>query len=57
MCAVVRPALRKLYLVERLPVGMLANGKYSAWFRTPNGGGTAIVMLSDGTITGDDSFF
>ena len=36
---------------------MLANGKYSAWFRTPNGGGTAIVTMSDGTITGGDSFF
>ena len=36
---------------------MLANGKYSAWFRTPNGDGTAIVTLSDGTITGGDSFF
>ena len=36
---------------------MLANGKYSAWFRTPNGDGTAIVTLSDGTISGGDSFF
>jgi hypothetical protein len=36
---------------------MLANGKCSAWFRTPNGDGTAIVTLSDGTITGGDSFF
>jgi hypothetical protein len=36
---------------------MLANGKYFAWFRTPNGDGTAIVTLSDGTITGGDSFF
>jgi hypothetical protein len=36
---------------------MLANGKYSAWFRTPNGDGTAIVTLLDGTITGGDSFF
>jgi hypothetical protein len=36
---------------------MLENGKYSAWFRTPNGDGTAIVTLSDGTITGGDSFF
>jgi hypothetical protein len=36
---------------------MLANGNYSAWFRTPNGDGTAIVTLSDGTITGGDSFF
>jgi hypothetical protein len=36
---------------------MLANGKYSAWFRTPNGDGTAIVTLLDGAITGGDSFF
>jgi hypothetical protein len=36
---------------------MLANGKYSAWFRTPNGDGTAIVTLSDRTIAGGDSFF
>ena len=36
---------------------MLANGNYSAWFRPPNGDGTAIVTLSDGTITGGDSFF
>ena len=36
---------------------MLENGKYSAWFRTPNGDGTAIVTLLDGTITGGDSFF
>ena len=33
---------------------MLENGKYSAWFRTPNGDGTAIVTLSDGTITGGE---
>jgi hypothetical protein len=36
---------------------MLENGNYSAWFRTPNGDGTAIVTLSDGTIIGGDSFF
>jgi hypothetical protein len=36
---------------------MLQNGNYSAWFRTPNGDGTAIVTLLDGTITGGDSFF
>jgi hypothetical protein len=36
---------------------MLANGKYSAWFKTPKGEGTGIVTLSDGTITGSDSFF
>jgi hypothetical protein len=38
-------------------LSMLANGKYSAWFRTPNGDGTGVVTLSDGTITGGDSFF
>jgi hypothetical protein len=53
-----RPAGAQETLPRRtLTCWMLANGKYSAWFRTPNGGGTAIVMLSDGTITGDDSFF
>jgi hypothetical protein len=36
---------------------MLANGKYSVWFKTPNGDGTGIVTLSGGTITGGDSFF
>jgi hypothetical protein len=36
---------------------MLADGVYSAWFRTPNGEGTGIVTLSGGTITGGDSFF
>jgi hypothetical protein len=38
-------------------LSMLANGKYSAWFKTPNGEGTGMVTLSDGTITGGDSFF
>jgi hypothetical protein len=36
---------------------MLENGNYSAWFRTPNGDGTGVVTLSDGTIAGGDSFF
>jgi hypothetical protein len=36
---------------------MLTNGKYSAWFKTPNGEGTGIVTLADGTITRGDSFF
>jgi hypothetical protein len=35
---------------------MLADGVYSAWFRTSNGEGTGIVMLSGGTIAGGDSF-
>ena len=53
-----RPAARQETLTRRTcSHEMLANGKYSAWFRTPNGDGTAIVMLSDGTITGGDNFF
>jgi hypothetical protein len=36
---------------------MLENGNYSAWFRTPNGDGTGIVILFNGTIIGGDSFF
>ena len=36
---------------------MLEDGKYSAWFRTPNGDGTGIITLSGGAITGGDSFF
>jgi hypothetical protein len=34
---------------------MLENGKYSAWFRTPLGEGTGIVVLNDGEITGGDT--
>ena len=34
---------------------MLTNGKYSAWFRTPLGEGTGIVVLQDGTVTGGDT--
>ena len=49
--------VRKLLSGRPRTIRMLANGKYSAWFRTPNGDGTAIVTLSDGTITGGDSFF
>jgi hypothetical protein len=53
-----RPAGAQETLPRRtLTCWMLANGKYSAWFRTPNGDGTAIVTLSDGMITGGDSFF
>jgi len=36
---------------------MLANGKYSAWLKTPKGEGRGIATLSDGTIIGGDSFF
>jgi T3SS negative regulator,GrlR len=34
---------------------MLENGKYSAWFRTPAGEGTGVIMLQDGIITGGDT--
>jgi hypothetical protein len=34
---------------------MLGNGKYSAWFRTPLGEGTGVVVLKDGKITGGDT--
>jgi hypothetical protein len=48
---------QETFTPRTLTCWMLANGKYSAWFRTPNGDGIAIVTLSDGTITGGDSFF
>jgi hypothetical protein len=34
---------------------MLENGKYAAWFKTPNGQGTGIVFLTNGEIAGQDS--
>jgi hypothetical protein len=34
---------------------MLRNGGYSAWFRTPKGEGTGIVVLNDGRLTGGDT--
>jgi hypothetical protein len=34
---------------------MLQNGKYSAWFRTPLGEGTGIVVLQDGNVSGGDT--
>ena len=34
---------------------MLANGSYSAWFRTPLGEGTGIVVLRDGSVSGGDT--
>jgi hypothetical protein len=34
---------------------MLVNGKYSAWFRTPLGEGTGIVVLQGGTVSGADT--
>ena len=33
---------------------MLENGRCSAWFRTPPGEGTGVVLLKDGAITGGD---
>lgn len=36
---------------------MLRDGKYAAWFRTPRGQGTGVVDLTDGRISGSDSFF
>ena len=34
---------------------MLSNGKYSAWYRTPLGEGTGIVVLQDGNVSGGDT--
>jgi hypothetical protein len=34
---------------------MLKNGKYSAWFKTPQGQGTATITLADGMIVGRDN--
>ena len=34
---------------------MLRNGSYSAWFKTPKAGGTGIVVLNDGKLTGGDT--
>jgi T3SS negative regulator,GrlR len=34
---------------------MLRNGSYSAWFRSPQGEGTGIVVLNDGKLTGGDT--
>ena len=34
---------------------MLRNGSYSAWFRTPQGEGTGIVVLNDGKMIGGDT--
>ena len=34
---------------------MLRNGSYSAWFRTPQGEGTGIIVISDGQLTGGDT--
>jgi T3SS negative regulator,GrlR len=34
---------------------MLANGKYSAWFKTHLGEGTGTVVLQDGNVSGGDT--
>lgn len=34
---------------------MLQNGEYAAWFKTPRGQGTGILLLVNGKITGGDS--
>ena len=34
---------------------MLENGNYSAWFKTPQGEGTANITLTDGAIVGNDN--
>ena len=36
---------------------MLRDGTYAAWFRTPRGQGTGLVDLTEGRISGRDSFF
>jgi hypothetical protein len=35
---------------------MLENGRYAAWFKTPHGQGTGVVVLTNGEIAGQDSF-
>jgi hypothetical protein len=57
MRAVVATAVQAFLTIRTPFCWMLADGKYSAWFRTPNGDGTAIVTLMGGTISGGDSFF
>jgi hypothetical protein len=34
---------------------MLQDGQYAAWFKTPRGEGTGILLLANGRITGGDS--
>jgi hypothetical protein len=34
---------------------MLRNGSYSAWFRTPKGEGTGVVVHNDGKMIGGDT--
>jgi hypothetical protein len=34
---------------------MLRNGSYSAWFRTPQGKGTGVIVRADGRMAGGDT--
>jgi hypothetical protein len=34
---------------------MIQDGQYAAWFKTPRGEGTGILVLANGTISGGDS--
>jgi len=34
---------------------MLQDGQYAAWFKTPRGEGTGLLVLANGKITGGDS--
>lgn len=34
---------------------MIEDGQYAAWFKTPRGEGTGILVLANGKITGGDS--
>jgi hypothetical protein len=34
---------------------MIQDGEYAAWFKTPRGDGTGIVLLANGAITGGDA--
>jgi hypothetical protein len=34
---------------------MLEDGEYAAWYKTPRGEGTGMIVLADGKLTGSDS--
>jgi hypothetical protein len=34
---------------------MIENGEYAAWYKTPRGEGTGIIVLADGKLTGSDA--
>lgn len=36
-------------------VSMLVDGRYSVWFKTSSGGGTGVVVLTDGKVSGGDT--